>query len=63
MFKCAFAGGNEIIASTYDLAVIDSNSMEFIFKHAPELAEELNIGSSFSLGNTDASPQEAWMVY
>ncbi|KAL1216448.1 hypothetical protein V5N11_026378 [Cardamine amara subsp. amara] len=56
------AGGNEIIGSTYDLAVIDANSMEFIFKHAPELSEELNIGSSFSLGNAEASPQEAWMA-
>lgn len=62
MFKCAFSGGNEITGSSYDLAVIDSNSMEFIFKHAPEVAVELNVGSSFSLGNAEASPQEAWLV-
>lgn len=57
-----FAGGNEITGSSYDLAVIDSNSMEFVFKHAPELAEELNVGSSFSLRNAEASPQNAWLV-
>lgn len=55
-------GGNEITGSSYDLAVIDSNSMEFIFKHAPEVAKELHVGPSFSLGNAEASPQEAWMA-
>uniref|UniRef100_A0A1J3FIN3 Endoplasmic reticulum metallopeptidase 1 n=1 Tax=Noccaea caerulescens TaxID=107243 RepID=A0A1J3FIN3_NOCCA len=57
------AGGNEITGSNYDLAVIDSNSMEFVFKHAPELAEELNVGSSFSLRNAEASPQNAWLAF
>ncbi|ESQ28568.1 hypothetical protein EUTSA_v10018109mg [Eutrema salsugineum] len=55
-------GGNEIAGSSYDLAVIDSNSMEFIFKHAPEVAEELHAGPSFSLGNAEMSPQEAWLA-
>ncbi|KFK41146.1 hypothetical protein AALP_AA2G091500 [Arabis alpina] len=56
------AGGNEITGSSYDFAVIDSNSMELVFKHAPEAAVELNVGSSFSLGNTEVSPQEAWLA-
>ncbi|CAN8238621.1 unnamed protein product [Cochlearia groenlandica] len=55
-------GGNEITGSSYDLAVIDSNSMEFIFKHAPEVAKELNADPSFSLVNTEVSPQEAWLA-
>ncbi|KAJ0256056.1 Zn-dependent exopeptidases superfamily protein [Hirschfeldia incana] len=55
-------GGNEITGSSYDLAVIDSNSMEFIFKHAPEVAEGLHTGPSFSLGNAEVSPQEAWLA-
>ncbi|CAH2065845.1 unnamed protein product [Thlaspi arvense] len=54
------AGGNEITGSNYDLAVIDSNSIEFVFKHAPELAEELHVGPSFSLGGVEVSPQDAW---
>ena len=57
-----YIGGNEITGSSYDLAVIDSNSMEFVFKHAPEVAEKLHAGSSFSLGNAEVSPQEAWLV-
>lgn len=62
-FKSAFVGGNEITDSTYDLAVVDSNSMEFVFKHAPEVAEKLHAGSpSFPLGNAEVSPQEAWLV-
>lgn len=61
-FKCGFVGGNEITDSTYDLAVVDSNSMEFVFKHAPEVAEKLHAGPSFSLGNAEVSPQEAWLV-
>ncbi|KAH0875113.1 hypothetical protein HID58_072475 [Brassica napus] len=57
------AGGNEITDSTYDLAVVDSNSMEFVFKHAPEVAEKLHAGSpSFPLGNAEVSPQEAWLA-
>ncbi|WZZ68191.1 hypothetical protein YC2023_079561 [Brassica napus] len=56
------AGGNEITGSSYDLAVIDSNSMEFVFKHAPEVAEKLHAGPSFSLGNAEVSPQEAWLA-
>ncbi|KAL0701083.1 hypothetical protein Bca4012_057205 [Brassica carinata] len=56
------AGGNEITGSNYDLAVIDSNSMEFVFKHAPEVVEGLHAGPSFSLGNAEVSPQEAWLA-
>lgn len=62
MFNVPVAGGNEITGSSYDLAVIDSNSIEFIFKHTPEVAEELHVGPSFSLENAEASPQEAWIV-
>ncbi|KAJ4884161.1 Zn-dependent exopeptidases superfamily protein [Raphanus sativus] len=56
------AGGNEITDSTYDLAIVDSNSMEFVFKHTPEVAEKLHAGPSFSLGNAEVSPQEAWLA-
>ncbi|CAF2187120.1 endoplasmic reticulum metallopeptidase 1 [Brassica rapa] len=56
------SGGNEITDSTYDLAVVDSNSMEFVFKHAPEVAEKLHAGPSFSLSNAEVSPQEAWLA-
>ncbi|KAL0700938.1 hypothetical protein Bca4012_057060 [Brassica carinata] len=56
------AGGNEVTDSTYDLAVVDSNSMEFVIKHAPEVAEKLHAGPSFSLGNAEVSPQEAWLA-
>ncbi|KAJ0256174.1 Zn-dependent exopeptidases superfamily protein [Hirschfeldia incana] len=56
------AGGNEITDSTYDLATIDSNSMDFVFKHAPEVAEKLHAGLSFSLSNAEMSAQGAWLA-
>ncbi|XP_010556155.1 PREDICTED: endoplasmic reticulum metallopeptidase 1 isoform X2 [Tarenaya hassleriana] len=55
-------GGNEIVDTSYDVAVVDSNSMEFVFKHAPKLAKELDVDAGFSLAKADASPEEAWLA-
>lgn len=48
--------------SSYVLSVVDSNSLNFVFKHAPEVAKELKIGSELSFGTTNLSSQENWMV-
>lgn len=51
-----------IVDSTFDISVLDSNSLVFLFKHAPEVASELEIGQDFSLETADLSPRERWMV-
>lgn len=48
--------------SSYDFSVVDSNPLDFVFKHAPEVAKELKIGSELSFGTTNLSSREDWMV-
>lgn len=48
--------------SSYDFAVVDSNSLQFVFKHAPEVARELRITSELSFHSTNLSVQETWLV-
>ncbi|KAG5521849.1 hypothetical protein RHGRI_034169 [Rhododendron griersonianum] len=51
-----------ILDSSYDFSVVDSNSLNFVFKHAPEVAKELKIGSELSFGTTNLSSREDWMA-
>lgn len=53
----------QIVDSSFDLSVLDSNSLRFLFKHAPEVARELQIGSDFSFDTSNPSHRESWMVY
>lgn len=48
--------------SSYEFAVVDSNSLKFVFKQAPEVAKQLNIGSEFSVENALMSKPEDWLV-
>lgn len=54
--------GNRVVDSTYDLTVVDSNSLAFVFKYAPEVANELQISSEFSFETAALSHRETWMV-
>jgi len=56
------ADAGRIVDSSYVLSVVDSNSLNFVFKHAPEVAKELKIGSEPSFGTTNLSSQENWMA-
>lgn len=47
---------------TYDFSVLDSNSLAFVFNHAPEAANELHIGSEFSFETATVPHRETWMV-
>ncbi|XP_071690909.1 uncharacterized protein [Rutidosis leptorrhynchoides] len=47
---------------SYDLSVVDSNALPFLFKHAPEVAKELHVDSEFSFINANQSHREAWMA-
>ena len=51
-----------MVGSSYDFSVVDSNSLSFLFKHAPEVAKELNIGSELSFKAMMDSPRQTWMV-
>ena len=54
---------NQVVESSYDLAVVDSNSLLFIFKNAPEVANELQIGPEFSFETANLSHRETFMVW
>ncbi|WCJ38750.1 Zn-dependent exopeptidases superfamily protein [Euphorbia peplus] len=53
---------NRIADCSYDFSVVDSNSLPFLFKHAPDVAKELQIGSDFSYKNANLSHRETWMA-
>lgn len=56
------AGSSQITESTYDLSVLDSNSLLFIFKHSPEVAKILNITPEFLFESAPLSERHDWMV-
>ncbi|PSS26958.1 Endoplasmic reticulum metallopeptidase [Actinidia chinensis var. chinensis] len=56
------ADAGRILDSSYEFSVVDSNSLFFVFKHAPEVAKELQIGSELSFRTANLSHQENWMA-
>lgn len=57
------ADGRSVAESSYDFSVVDSNSLHFLFKYAPEVAEELQISSELFLEKFQESDRRTWMVY
>ncbi|KAK7319050.1 hypothetical protein RJT34_03760 [Clitoria ternatea] len=55
-------GSSQIVESTYDFSVTDSNSLLFLFKHSPEVAKELNVTSEFSFESASFSKRHDWMA-
>ncbi|KAJ9554511.1 hypothetical protein OSB04_018556 [Centaurea solstitialis] len=56
------SGGGKIDDISYGLSVVDSNALPFLFKHAPEVAKELNVDSEFSFETANQSNREEWMA-
>ncbi|KAF3431060.1 hypothetical protein FNV43_RR25790 [Rhamnella rubrinervis] len=56
------ADSNQIVDSSYDISVLDSNSLRFLFKHAPEMAKELHSSPEFSFETAKLSRHETWMA-
>ncbi|XVE85307.1 hypothetical protein DITRI_Ditri17bG0081100 [Diplodiscus trichospermus] len=56
------ADANQVVDSSYDLSVVDSNSLLFLFKYAPEVARELHIGPEFSFETAKMSNKRTFMV-
>lgn len=54
--------GNNILDSQYDIAVFDSNSVSFVLKNIPTVAETLKIGASFEGHTAAKSPSGTWMA-
>ncbi|CAK9176038.1 unnamed protein product [Ilex paraguariensis] len=55
------ADAAQVVGSSYDLSVVDSNSLLFLFKHAPEVSKELHIGSELLFDTISQSRQESWV--
>ncbi|XP_060189203.1 uncharacterized protein LOC132618157 isoform X2 [Lycium barbarum] len=55
------AGASQIMETTYDFAVVDSNTLPFVFKHAPEVANALHINTILSFDAVEQSHREDWM--
>lgn len=56
------ADAAKIDDTSYDISVLDSNAIPFLFKHAPEVAKELHVDSDFSFETATQSHREAWMA-
>ncbi|PON82841.1 hypothetical protein TorRG33x02_214150 [Trema orientale] len=56
------ADSNRVVDSSYDFAVVDSNSLIFLFKYAPQVAKELQISPEFSFETAKLSHRESWMA-
>ncbi|XP_048318520.1 uncharacterized protein LOC107428382 isoform X4 [Ziziphus jujuba] len=52
---------NRIVDSSYDISVLDSNSLSFLFKYAPQVAKELHLSPDFSFETARLSRHETWM--
>ncbi|XP_022887666.1 endoplasmic reticulum metallopeptidase 1 [Olea europaea var. sylvestris] len=52
---------DQILDASYDFSVVDSNSLLFVFKHAPEVAKELYINSELKFDTVNQSQHERWM--
>lgn len=57
-----FTGANQILDTSFDFAVVDSNSLLFVFKHAPEVVKELHVNSDISFSTSNQSHFETWKV-
>lgn len=55
-------GAGQILDSSYDFAVVDSNSLLFVFKHTPEVARALNISSDLTYEGLDQQQRENWLA-
>ncbi|KAM1191222.1 hypothetical protein PS2_011552 [Malus domestica] len=55
------ADANQVVESSYDFSVVDSNSLLFLFKNAPEAAKELHISSELSFKTANLSQRENFM--
>lgn len=56
------ADGGQIDDISYDISVLDSNALPFLFKHSPQVANQLNIDSHFSFHTANQSYRESWMA-
>lgn len=56
------ADAMQIVDCSYDFSVVDSNSLGFLLKNAPEVAKELDFVSEMSFNSTNQSSRETWMA-
>ncbi|KAL0408491.1 UNVERIFIED_CONTAM: Endoplasmic reticulum metallopeptidase 1 [Sesamum radiatum] len=54
-------GANQILDVSFDFAVVDSNSLMFVFKHAPEVVKKVHGNRELSFVTANQSDPETWM--
>ncbi|XP_011071219.1 endoplasmic reticulum metallopeptidase 1 [Sesamum indicum] len=54
-------GANQILDVSFDFAVVDSNSLMFVFKHAPEVVKKVHGNRELSFDTANQSGPETWM--
>ncbi|XP_022131778.1 endoplasmic reticulum metallopeptidase 1 [Momordica charantia] len=56
------SGLNHLKNSSYELSVVDSNSLLFLLKHAPDVAKELQTDLDLSFDTANLSRREDWLA-
>ncbi|XP_023002838.1 endoplasmic reticulum metallopeptidase 1-like isoform X2 [Cucurbita maxima] len=56
------SGPNHLENASYEISVVDSNSLIFLFKHAPDVAKELQTDLDLSFEIANLSRQENWLA-
>lgn len=53
---------DQVSEVSFDFAVVDSNSLMFVFHHAPEVAKELHGDKELTFDTVAQSDTQAWKV-
>lgn len=61
-FAICLTDANQIFGASFDFAVVDSNSLMFVFKHSPEVVKELHGNQELSFDTVIQSDFETWKV-
>lgn len=56
------SGPKHLENSSYELSVVDSNSLHFLLKHVPDVANELQTDLDLSFETASLSAQENWLA-
>lgn len=60
--KILTSDSGKIMDSTYEFSMVDANSIDFLFKNVPEVANFLEIGSNVSFTEDNYSEKSSWVV-
>lgn len=62
VFLFHWTDADQVSGASFDFAVVDSNSLMFVFDHAPEAAKQLHGDTKLSFDSVIQSDTQTWTV-